>query len=91
MDISIGDNHKTLLAQAQQHIQWLQSEQTRLEIERQYVARQNQQAQAELVTFLQRTYGIDAQHSAFTLDMERGVIIVPGVPDATTTGQQASE
>ncbi|MGZ6321552.1 MAG: hypothetical protein ACXWQR_19890 [Ktedonobacterales bacterium] len=86
MDISIGDNHKAALSNAQQHIQWLQGEQARLETELRYVSRQSQQAQVELIAFLQQAYGFDAQHTAFSLDMERGVIVVPDeVPPAVKT------
>ncbi len=82
MDISIGDNHLDILARHEHVGQHLQTEQARLVAELRYVSAQVAALTNELTVFLQRNYGVDAQHVAVTLDTARGVIIVPDVPDA---------
>ena len=79
-DISIGNNHLAYLTRMQNLLEWLQGEQIRLAIEHQAVMRHGAQLQGELIAFLQQSYGIDAQHTSWTLATERGVIITPDEP-----------
>lgn len=75
--ITIQPEHLPAMSRLQHVLEWLQSEQARLQVELQAVARAGAQKQAELVAFLQQSYGLDAQHVPWTLDVERGVIVTP--------------
>lgn len=82
MEISIGDNHKTAILLMQHTAQFFAAEAQRLQAETAYVLRQRNQAQGELIAFLQRAYGVDAAHVAVSVDLDRGMIIVPDESEA---------
>lgn len=81
MDIHFNPDHHTQFA-AWQHVgEHLARERARLEHELRYVLAQAQRLDGDLTAFLQRHYGLDAQHVPVTLDSARGVLVVPDAPD----------
>lgn len=82
-DISIGNNHLAYLARMEHVGEWLQAEMARIEMERRTIMGQAQRHSAELIAFLQQSYGIDAQHVPVTVDTARGVLITPDASDVS--------
>ena len=83
--------HVPHLARVQTLIEWMQGEQTRLVIELQAVQRHGAQLNAEVAALLQQSYGIDAQHTSWTLDTARGVIITPDESDVSNVSDTPTE
>lgn len=80
-ETTIGDNHRDLVMRYQHVLEWLQRERARLDSELQHVTAQGQRTQAEMLTFLGQTYGVDVR-APLTIDADRGVIITPDAEPA---------
>jgi len=73
--ISMDAAHVPLVARWQHLGAHFADERARLEAELRYVMGQAQRAENELVSFLQRTYGIDAQHTRVEIDTHNAIIL----------------
>lgn len=91
--ITMQPGHVPMIARLQHAGELFAAERARLEMELRYVMQQAQRADAEIVSFLQRAYGIDAQHARVTIDAEAGTItaVSPAVPSADTPVSAESE
>jgi hypothetical protein len=89
--ISIGDNHKPHLARLQHIAEHLQAERARLEAELRYVLNAGNRAQAELLSFIQQVYGVDAQHAGIQIDADAGIITTRDIEPPTPSPTAAHE
>lgn len=76
-NVIIQERHLKELRQAEHVLEFLNAEKQRLAEEIAVVARLGVRRQLGLERFLQINYGIDAQHTKWTLDTDNGIIVVP--------------
>ena len=76
-EITIGDNHRELVARWQHILEWLQGEQSRLDSERFYIIQKGAAIQQEMLYWLHNVYNTPLDGAGVTVDSARGVIVTP--------------